>query len=94
VSARTRTAPVNLGLWRRVLAELLGTVPAGISTTDHATPATVLAEIVATAGLVLVITGLARAGRDTPVFAAAKPFPAGALLAPRPGRREPGETGQ
>jgi glycerol uptake facilitator-like aquaporin len=59
------------GIGGAVLANAMFDVPTGISTTDRATPATVLAEIVATAGLVLVITSLARAGRSTPVIAAA-----------------------
>nr|WP_281363971.1 aquaporin [Microbacterium immunditiarum] len=46
-----------------VLANLMFAAPTTLSTTARATPATVLAEVVATAGLVLLITGLARAGR-------------------------------
>jgi glycerol uptake facilitator-like aquaporin len=42
-----------------------------MSTTDRATPATFLAEIVATAGLVLLIIGLSRTGRSAPVIATA-----------------------
>lgn len=54
-----------------VLANAMFATPTSISTTDRATPATFLAEIVATAGLVLLIVGLARAHRSTPVIAAA-----------------------
>jgi glycerol uptake facilitator-like aquaporin len=39
--------------------------PTAIATTDRASGATLLAEVIATAGLVLVIFGLLRAGRDT-----------------------------
>ncbi len=52
-------------------------IPTAISTTSRATPehvpraSTFLAEIVATAGLVLLIIGLARAHRSTAVIAAA-----------------------
>lgn len=53
------------------LANAMFATPTAISTTDRATPATFLAEIVATAGLVLLIVGLARARRSTPVIAAA-----------------------
>lgn len=45
--------------------------PTAISTTDRATPATFLAEIVAAAGLVLLIMGLTRTGRPAPVIATA-----------------------
>jgi glycerol uptake facilitator-like aquaporin len=54
-----------------VLANAMFATPTTISATDRATPATFLAEIVATAGLVLLIIGLTRAGRSTPVVAAA-----------------------
>lgn len=54
-----------------VLANAMFAVPTTLSTTARATPATFLAEIVATAGLVLLIIGLARAHRSTPVIAAA-----------------------
>lgn len=46
-----------------VLANLMFDVPTALSTTDRATPATVLAEIVATFGLILLIIALARTGR-------------------------------
>ncbi|GAA1698783.1 aquaglyceroporin AqpS [Microbacterium sediminicola] len=46
-----------------VLANLMFDVPTTFSTHDRATPATLLAEVVATAGLVLLIIALARTGR-------------------------------
>ncbi len=52
-----------------VLANAMFSLPTAISPTDRATPATFLAEIVATAGLVLLIMGLSRAGRSAPVIA-------------------------
>jgi glycerol uptake facilitator-like aquaporin len=54
-----------------ILANAMFAAPTAISSTARATPATVLAEVVATAGLVLLIVGLARAGRSVPVVAAA-----------------------
>ncbi|MFC8681336.1 aquaporin [Microbacterium ureisolvens] len=54
-----------------VLANLMFAVPTTLSATARATPATVLGEVVATAGLVLLITGLARAGRPLPQVAVA-----------------------
>ena len=54
-----------------VLANAMFATPTAISATDRATPATVLAEVVATAGLILLIIGVNRAGRSTPVIAAA-----------------------
>lgn len=54
-----------------VLANAMFATPTGISATDRATPATFLAEIVATAGLVLLIAGLTRTGRSVPVIATA-----------------------
>ena len=54
-----------------VLANAMFAVPTTISTTERATPATFLAEIVATAGLVLLIMGLSRTGRPAPVIATA-----------------------
>ncbi|WP_404435829.1 aquaporin family protein [Microbacterium aerolatum] len=59
------------GISGAVLANAMFDVPTALSTTDRATPATLLAEVVATAGLVLVITGLSRAGRSVPVIATA-----------------------
>lgn len=78
---RTGLSVVLLGVY--VLAQVVGAIggamlanamfatPAALSTTNRATPATFLAEVVATAGLVLLIVGLARAHRSTPVVAAA-----------------------
>jgi glycerol uptake facilitator-like aquaporin len=48
-----------------LLANAMFGEPATIATADRASGATLLAEVVATAGLVLVIFGLLRAGRDT-----------------------------
>ncbi|GAA1817429.1 MIP/aquaporin family protein [Agromyces neolithicus] len=45
-----------------LLANAMFDVPTAISSTDRATPATLLAEVVATAGLVLVIFALVRSG--------------------------------
>lgn len=59
------------GIDGAVLANAMFAAPTALSTTDRATPATFLAEIVATAGLVLLIMGLARTGRPAPVIAAA-----------------------
>lgn len=59
------------GIGGAVLANAMFAIPTTISTTDRATPATFLAEIIATAGLVLLIMGLTRTGRPTPVIAAA-----------------------
>ncbi|MDN4472060.1 aquaporin [Demequina zhanjiangensis] len=51
------------GLAGAVLANAMFSAPTTWSTTDRATSATVLAEVVATAGLVLVILALVRTGR-------------------------------
>lgn len=59
------------GIAGAVLANAMFTTPTAISTTHRATPATFLAEIVATAGLVLLIMGLTRTGRPAPVIATA-----------------------
>ncbi|WP_194420358.1 MIP/aquaporin family protein [Microbacterium abyssi] len=59
------------GIGGAVLANAMFDVAPALSTIDRATPATFLAEVVATAGLVLVITGLSRAGRSVPVVATA-----------------------
>ena len=48
-----------------LLANAMFGEPTAIATTGRASGATLLAEVVATAGLVLVILGLLRAGRDT-----------------------------
>lgn len=65
------SAQILGGIGGAVLANAMFATPTAISTTDRATPATVLAEVVATAGLVLLIIGLARAGCSVPVVAAA-----------------------
>lgn len=54
-----------------VLANAMFATPTTLSTTDRATPATLLGEVVATAGLVLLIVGLTRAARSIPVIAVA-----------------------
>ena len=59
------------GITGAVLANAMFAVPTAISATDRATPATFLAEIVATTGLVLLIMGLTRTGRPAPVIAIA-----------------------
>lgn len=59
------------GIGGAILANAMFATPTAISTTDRATPATFLAEIVATAGLVLLIIGLSRTGRPAPVIATA-----------------------
>lgn len=59
------------GIGGAVLANAMFATPTAISTTDRATPATFLAEIVATAGLVLLIMGLSRTGHPAPVIATA-----------------------
>jgi len=59
------------GIGGAVLANLMFAVPTELSSTDRAAPGTVLGEVVATAGLVLLIAGLARAGRPVPVVATA-----------------------
>lgn len=56
------------GIGGAVLANAMFAVPTAISTTDRATPATVLAEVVATAGLVLLIIGLARAAQAASIM--------------------------
>lgn len=59
------------GIAGAALANAMFSVPTAISATDRATPATFLAEIVATTGLVLLIMGLARTDRPAPVIATA-----------------------
>lgn len=78
---RTGLAPAALPAY--IAAQILGAIsgaalantmfglPTAIFTTDRATPATFLAECVATAGLVLLIIGLTRTHRTVPVIAAA-----------------------
>jgi glycerol uptake facilitator-like aquaporin len=62
---------VTGGIAGAVLANAMFTAPTSFSLTERASPSTFLAEIVATAGLVLLIGGLTRAGRSTPVVATA-----------------------
>lgn len=57
------------GIAGAALANAMFAAPTTISTTDRATPATFLAEIVATAGLVLLIMGLSRSRRPAPLIA-------------------------
>ncbi|SFR34587.1 Glycerol uptake facilitator (Major Intrinsic Protein Family) [Microbacterium azadirachtae] len=64
-------AQVLGGIGGAVLANLMFQVPTAIATTERATAATLLGEVVATAGLVLLITGLTRTGQALPVIAAA-----------------------
>lgn len=64
-------AQVAGGIAGAILANAMFDVSTSISTTDRATPATLLAEVVATAGLVLLIAGLTRTGRSIPVIATA-----------------------
>lgn len=64
-------AQVLGGIGGSVLANLMFQVPTAIATTERVTAGTLLGEVVATAGLVLLITGLTRAGQTLPVIAAA-----------------------
>ena len=64
-------AQVLGGIGGALLANAMFTIPAALSTTDRTTPGTLLGEVVATAGLILLIVALARARRSTPVTAAA-----------------------
>lgn len=64
-------AQVFGGIGGAVLANLMFEVPTAIATTQRVTAGTLLGEVVATAGLVLLITGLTRTGRSLPVIAAA-----------------------
>lgn len=57
------------GIGGAILANAMFDVQTSISTTDRATPATLLAEVVATAGLVMLIAGLTRTERTIPVIA-------------------------
>lgn len=80
---RDRTGLSGIALATYVVAQITGAIagallanavfatPTALSTTARATPATVLAEVVATAGLVLLIVGLTRSGRSIPVIAIA-----------------------
>ncbi|MFK4759899.1 aquaporin [Microbacterium sp. ZW T5_45] len=64
-------AQVVGGIGGAVLANLMFQVPTAIATTERVSAGTLLGEAVATAGLVLLITGLTRAGQTLPVIAAA-----------------------
>ena len=64
-------AQVSGAIAGAVLANAMFATPTTLATTDRATPATLFGEVVATAGLVLLIVGLARTGRSIPVIAAA-----------------------
>lgn len=64
-------AQVLGGIGGAVLANLMFQVPTAIATTERVTAGTLLGEVVATAGLVLLITGLTRAGHTLPVIAVA-----------------------
>lgn len=80
---RTRTGLSPAALLAYICAQTLGAIsgallanamfdtPPSISTTERANPATFLAEVIATAGLVLLIIGLTRAHRSIPVIATA-----------------------
>ncbi|MEU4385031.1 MIP/aquaporin family protein [Promicromonospora sp. NPDC023805] len=57
-------AQVGGAIGGALLANAMFDIPAGLSTTERATGPHLLAEVVATAGLVLVILGLLRSGRD------------------------------
>lgn len=52
------------GIGGAVLANLMFDLPTSLATNDRVTPGTLLAEVVATAGLVLLIFTLARSGRS------------------------------
>ncbi|CAN7449146.1 aquaporin [Microbacterium sp. LjRoot45] len=64
-------AQIAGGIGGAVLAGAMFAAPIAISRTDRADAATFLAEVVATAGLVLLIMGLVRAGRSAAVIACA-----------------------
>lgn len=64
-------AQVFGGIGGAVLANLMFEVPTAIATTQRVTAGTLLGEVLATASLVLLITGLTRTGRSLPVIAAA-----------------------
>lgn len=64
-------AQVTGGIAGAVLANAMFAAPTALSLTERASSSTFLAEIVATAGLVLLIVGLTRAGRSVPVVATA-----------------------
>lgn len=59
------------GIGGAVLANAMFQVPTAISTTERATAGALLGEVVATGGLVLLITGLSRTRQTPPVIAVA-----------------------
>jgi len=59
------------GIAGALAANAMFQVPASIAATDRAGTGTVLAEVVATAGLVLLIAGMSRTGQSVPAIAAA-----------------------
>jgi glycerol uptake facilitator-like aquaporin len=63
------TAQIVGAIGGSILANAMFDVPTAISATDRVTPGTLLGEVVATAGLVLLIVGLARAERSVAVVA-------------------------
>ncbi|MGW8483562.1 aquaporin [Microbacterium sp. NPDC055903] len=62
-------AQVVGGIGGAVLANLMFQVPTAIASTERVAAGTLLGEVVATAGLVLLITGLTRTGQKLPVIA-------------------------
>ena len=64
-------AQIAGGIGGAILANLMFQVPTALATTERVTAGTLLGEVVATAGLVLLIIGLTRAGQTLPVIAAA-----------------------
>lgn len=59
------------GIAGALLANAMFEMPTAIATTTRAEAGTLLAEVVATAGLVLLIAGLSRSGQSIPVIAGA-----------------------
>lgn len=59
------------GIGGAILANLMFQVPTALGSTERANAGTLLGEVIATAGLVLLIAGLVRAGQSLPVIAAA-----------------------
>lgn len=64
-------AQVAGGVGGAILANLMFEVPTAIATTERVSAGTLLGEVVTTAGLVLLITGLARSNHSLPVTASA-----------------------
>lgn len=71
-------AQVVGGIGGAILANVMFEVPTAIATTDRAIAGTLLGEVVATAGLVLLITGLTRTRQSLAVIAVAVGFYIGA----------------